>query len=47
MKYNINAIVVLTKGNIIRHDDDNRFYLYIMMKALRLLTSSIRRKAHA
>lgn len=29
MKYNINAIVVLTKGNIIRHDDDNRFYLYI------------------
>lgn len=29
MKYNINAIVVLTKGNINRHDDDNRFYLYI------------------
>lgn len=29
MKGNITAIVVLTKGNVNRHDDDNRFYLYI------------------
>lgn len=29
MKGNISAIVVLTKGNVNRHDDDNRFYLYI------------------